>query len=114
MAYSKFAENDFNKSDIFYIKNALDNKENKNNEIDFNDLYSHTYNIFEKNVFKIEPKIKEYKEKAENEIKRKICMSGSGSSLFALYNKNENIINEDYNKLKNIFKDLDIYKLDLI
>ena len=99
---------------IFYIKNALDNKENKNNEIDFNDLYSHTYNIFEKNVFKIEPKIKEYKEKAENEIKRKICMSGSGSSLFALYNKNENIINEDYNKLKNIFKDLDIYKLDLI
>ena len=114
LAYSKFAENDFNKSDIFYIKNALDNKENKNNEIDFNDLYSHTYNIFEKNVFKIEPKIKEYKEKAENEIKRKICMSGSGSSLFALYNKNENIINEDYNKLKNIFKDLDIYKLDLI
>lgn len=118
LAYSKFTKNDFNKSDIFYIKNALDNKENKNNEIDFNDLYSHTYNIFEKNVFKIEPKIKEYKEKAENEIKRKICMSGSGSSLFALYNrndKNENIIiEEDYNKLKNIFKDLDIYKLNLI
>ncbi len=114
LAYSKFTKNDFNKSDIFYIKNALYNKENKNNEIDFNDLYSHTYNIFEKNVFKIEPKIKEYKEKAENEIKRKICMSGSGSSLFALYDKNENIINEDYNKLKNIFKDLDIYKLNLI
>lgn len=110
LAYSKFAENDFNKSDIFYIKNLLD----KNEKIKFEDLYSHTYNIFEKNVFKIEPKIKEYKEKAENEIKRKICMSGSGSSLFALYDKNENIINEDYNKLKNIFKDLDIYKLDLI
>ena len=110
MAYSKFAENDFNKSDIFYIKNLLD----KNEKIKFEDLYSHTYNIFEKNVFKIEPKIKEYKEKAENEIKRKICMSGSGSSLFALYDKNENIINEDYNKLKNIFKDLDIYKLNLI
>ena len=115
LAYSKFTKNDFNKSDIFYIKNALDNKENKNNEIDFNDLYSHTYNIFEKNVFKIEPKIKEYKEKAENEIKRKICMSGSGSSLFALYDKNENIIiEEDYNKLKNTFKYLDIYKLNLI
>ena len=115
LAYSKFTKNDFNKSDIFYITNALDNKENKNNEIDFNDLYSHTYNIFEKNVFKIEPKIKEYKEKAENEIKRKICMSGSGSSLFALYDKNENIIiEEDYNKLKNTFKYLDIYKLNLI
>lgn len=115
LAYSKFTKNDFNKSDIFYIKNALDNKENKNNEIDFNDLYSHTYNIFEKNVFNLEPKIKEYKEKAENEIKRKICMSGSGSSLFALYDKNENIIiEEDYNKLKNTFKYLDIYKLNLI
>lgn len=114
LAYSKFTENDFNKSDIFYIKNLL----KKNGKINFNDLYSHTYNIFEKNVFNIEPKIKEYKEKAENEIKRKICMSGSGSSLFALYNqndKNENIIiEEDYNKLKNLFEDLDIYKLNLI
>ena len=114
LAYSKFTENDFNKSDIFYIKNLLE----KNCKINFNDLYSHTYNIFEKNVFNIEPKIKEYKEKAETEIKRKICMSGSGSSLFALYNqndKNENIIiEEDYNKLKNLFEDLDIYKLNLI
>lgn len=114
LAYSKFTENDFNKSDIFYIKNLLE----KNDKINFNDLYSHAYNIFEKNVFNIEPKIKEYKEKAENEIKRKICMSGSGSSLFALYNqndKNENIIiEEDYNKLKNLFEDLDIYKLNLI
>ena len=114
LAYSKFTENDFNKSDIFYIKNLLE----KNGRINFNDLYSHIYNIFEKNVFNIEPKIKEYKEKAENEIKRKICMSGSGSSLFALYNqndKNENIIiEEDYNKLKNLFEDLDIYKLNLI
>ena len=114
LAYSKFTENDFNKSNIFYIKNLLE----KNVRINFNDLYSHTYNIFEKNVFNIEPKIKEYKEKAENEIKRKICMSGSGSSLFALYNqndKNENIIiEEDYNKLKNLFEDLDIYKLNLI
>ena len=114
LAYSKFTENDFNKSDIFYIKNLLE----KSGRINFNDLYSHTYNIFEKNVFNIEPKIKEYKEKAENEIKRKICMSGSGSSLFALYNqndKNENIIiEEDYNKLKNLFEDLDIYKLNLI
>ena len=113
LAYSKFTGNDFNKSDIFYIKNLIE----KNNEINFNNLYSHTYNVFEKNVFNIEPKIKEYKEKAENEIKRKICMSGSGSSLFALYDKDdkdENIIEEDYNKLKNIFKNLDIHKLNLI
>ena len=113
LAYSKFTESDFNKSDIFYIKNLLDNFAIKNKEINFEDLYSHTYNIFEKNVFNIEPKIKEYKEKAENEIKRKICMSGSGSSLFALYDKDENI-DEDYNKLKNIFENLDIYKLNLI
>lgn len=113
LAYSKFTENDFNKSDIFYIKNLLEDFAVKNKEINFEDLYSHTYNIFEKNVFNIEPKIKEYKEKAENEIKRKICMSGSGSSLFALYDKDENI-DEDYNKLKNIFENLDIYKLNLI
>lgn len=113
LAYSKFTESDFNKSDIFYIKNLLEDFAVKNNEINFEDLYSHTYNIFEKNVFNIEPKIKEYKEKAENEIKRKICMSGSGSSLFALYDKDENI-DEDYNKLKNIFENLDIYKLNLI
>ena len=113
LAYSKFMENDFNKSDIFYIKNLLEDFAVKNKEINFEDLYSHTYNIFEKNVFNIEPKIKGYKEKAENEIKRKICMSGSGSSLFALYDKDENI-DEDYNKLKNIFENLDIYKLNLI
>ena len=113
LAYSKFTENDFNKSDIFYIKNLLEDFAVKNKEINFEDLYSHTYNIFEKNVFNIEPKIKEYKEKAENEIKRKICMSGSGSSLFALYDKDENI-DEYYNKLKNIFENLDIYKLNLI
>ncbi len=113
LAYSKFTENDFNKSDIFYIKNLLDNFAIKKTEINFEDLYSHTYNIFEKNVFNIEPKIKEYKEKVENEIKRKICMSGSGSSLFALYDKDENL-DEDYNKLKNIFENLDIYKLNLI
>ena len=113
LAYSKFTENDFNKSDIFYIKNLLEDFAVKNKEINFEDLYSHTYNIFEKNVFNIEPKIKEYKEKAENEIKRKICMSGSGSSLFALYDKDENM-NEDYNKLKNIFENLDIHKLNLI
>ena len=113
LAYSKFTESDFNKSDIFYIKNLLEDFAVKNKEINFEDLYSHTYNIFEKNVFNIEPKIKEYKEKAENEIKRKICMSGSGSSLFALYDKDENI-DEDYNKLKNIFENLDIYKLNLI
>lgn len=113
LAYSKFTENDFNKSDIFYIKNLLEDFAVKNKEINFEDLYSHTYNIFEKNVFNIEPKIKGYKEKAENEIKRKICMSGSGSSLFALYDKDENM-EEDYNKLKNIFENLDIYKLNLI
>lgn len=114
LAYSKFTENDFNKSDIFYLKNILDNIDNKkDNEINFNDLYSHTYNIFENNVFNIEPKIKEYKETSQKEIGRKICMSGSGSSLFALYNKNENI-DEDYNKLRNIFENLDIYKLNLI
>lgn len=113
LAYSKFTENDFNKSDIFYIKNLLEDFAVKKTEINFEDLYSHTYNIFEKNVFNIEPKIKEYKEKAENEIKRKICMSGSGSSIFALYDKDENI-DEDYNKLKNIFENLDIYKLNLI
>lgn len=113
LAYSKFTESDFNKSDIFYIKNLLEDFAVKNKEINFEDLYSHTYNIFEKNVFNIEPKIKEYKEKAENEIKRKICMSGSGSSLFALYDKDENI-DEDYNKLKNIFENLDIYRLNLI
>lgn len=113
LAYSKFTENDFNKSDIFYIKNLIEDFAIKKTEINFEDLYSHTYNIFEKNVFNIEPKIKEYKEKAENEIKRKICMSGSGSSLFALYDKDENL-DEDYNKLKNIFENLDIYKLNLI
>lgn len=113
LAYSKFTENDFNKSDILYIKNLLEDFAVKNKEINFEDLYSHTYNIFEKNVFNIEPKIKEYKEKAENEIKRKICMSGSGSSLFALYDKDENM-DKDYNKLKNIFENLDIYKLNLI
>ena len=40
-------------------------------------------------------------------------MSGSGSSLFALYNNDDVMIEDDFQKLKNELN-MDIYKLSLI
>ncbi len=108
LAYSKFNKDDFNKSDVFAIKNMLDNK-----DYNFEDIVSKTYNIFEKNVFNIEKKIEEIKIEMENIINRKVSMSGSGSSLFALYKDNDEKIADDFNKLKSIFNE-NIYKLNLI
>ena len=108
LAYSKFNKDDFNKSDVFAIKNMLDNK-----DYNFEDIVSKTYNIFEKNVFNIEKKIEEIKIEMENIINRKVSMSGSGSSLFALYKNNDEKIADDFNKLKSIFNE-NIYKLNLI
>ena len=108
LAYSKFNKDDFNKSDVFAIKNMLDNK-----DYNFEDIVSKTYNIFEKNVFNIEKKIEEIKIEMENIINRKVSMSGSGSSLFALYKNDDEKIADDFNKLKSIFNE-NIYKLNLI
>ena len=108
LAYSKFNKDDFNKSDIFALKNMLDNR-----DYNFENIVSHTYNIFEKNVFNIEKKIEEIKKEMENIIKRKVSMSGSGSSLFALYKNDDEKIEDDFNKLEAIFKK-NIYKLNLI
>ncbi|PTY39590.1 4-(cytidine 5'-diphospho)-2-C-methyl-D-erythritol kinase [Brachyspira hampsonii] len=108
LAYSKFTYDDFNKSDLFYIKNMLDNK-----DINFEKIVSKTYNVFEKNVFNLEKRIEEIKNKAEYIIKRKVTMSGSGSSLFALYKNDDAAIEEDFKKLKNEL-DMDIYILSLI
>ncbi|OEJ13478.1 4-(cytidine 5'-diphospho)-2-C-methyl-D-erythritol kinase [Brachyspira hampsonii] len=108
LAYSKFTPEDFNKSDLFYIKNMLDNK-----DINFERIVSKTYNVFEKNVFNLEKRIEEIKNKAEDIIKRKVTMSGSGSSLFALYKNDDTVIEEDFKKLKNEL-DMDIYRLSLI
>ena len=108
LAYSKFTTEDFNKSDLFYIKNMLDNK-----DINFEKIVSKTYNVFEKNVFNLEKRIEEIKNKIESIIKRKVTMSGSGSSLFTLYDKDDEKIEHDFNKLINEM-DIDIYKLSLI
>ena len=108
LAYSKFTTEDFNKSDLFYIKNMLDNK-----DINFEKIVSKTYNVFEKNVFNLEKRIEEIKNKIESIIKRKVTMSGSGSSLFALYDKDDEKMEYDFNKLINEM-DIDIYKLSLI
>ncbi|ELV05129.1 4-diphosphocytidyl-2-C-methyl-D-erythritol kinase [Brachyspira hampsonii 30599] len=96
LAYSKFTYDDFNKSDLFYIKNMLDNK-----NINFEKIVSKTYNVFENNVFNLEKRIKEIKNKAKHIIKRNVTMSGSGSSLFALYKNDDTVIEEDFKKLKN-------------
>ena len=108
LAYSRFKIDDFNKSDIFSIKNMLDNK-----DINFEKIVSNTYNIFEKNVFALEKRIEEIKIKIENIIHKKVSMSGSGSSLFILYEYDDENLEKDFQKLKSNI-DVDIYKLNLI
>ncbi|MEI0530252.1 4-(cytidine 5'-diphospho)-2-C-methyl-D-erythritol kinase [Brachyspira pilosicoli] len=109
IAYSNFKSEDFNKADFLYFKSIFDNK-----ELDFNNIYNNLYNVFENNVFNLEPKIKEYKEEMQNKINKKIVMSGSGSSLFTLYESDDKKIENDYNILKEEFPYLDVFKLALI
>lgn len=108
-AYSNFKSETFNKSDIEGVKKILENK-----KIDFKKFEKLLYNIFEENVFNLKPEIKEHKTTIENIVKRHTHMSGSGSSLFILYDKNENI-DMDYDSIEKSLGNLfDIYKLDLI
>lgn len=108
-AYSNFKSETFNKSDIEGIKKILENK-----KIDFKKFEKLLYNIFEENVFNLKPEIKKYKTTIENIVKRQTHMSGSGSSLFILYDKNENI-DMDYDSIEKSLGNLfEIYKLDLI
>ena len=109
VAYSNFKSKDFNKSDFLSFKSIFDNK-----KLDFNNIYNNLYNVFENNVFTLEPKIKEYKEEMQNKINKKIVMSGSGSSLFTLYDNDDKKIENDYNILKEEFPHLDVFKLALI
>ncbi|SUW08743.1 putative 4-diphosphocytidyl-2-C-methyl-d-erythritol kinase [Brachyspira pilosicoli] len=109
VAYSNFKTEDFNKANFLSFKSIFDNK-----ELDFNNIYNNLYNVFENNVFSLEPKIKEYKEQIENKINKKIVMSGSGSSLFTLYDNDDKKIENDYNILKEEFPHLDVFKLALI
>ena len=109
IAYSNFKSKDFNKANFLAFKSIFDNK-----KLDFNNIYNNLYNVFENNVFTLEPKIKEYKEEMQNKINKKIVMSGSGSSLFTLYDSDDKKIENDYNILKEEFPYLDIFKLELI
>ncbi|WP_300370220.1 4-(cytidine 5'-diphospho)-2-C-methyl-D-erythritol kinase [Brachyspira sp.] len=108
LAYSRFKSYDFNQSDIFPIKNMLDN-----NSINFEKIVLSIYNIFEKNVFDLEKKIENIKTEIENIVNRKVSMSGSGSSLFILYEHNDEKLENDFQKLKSSIN-MDIYKLSLI
>ncbi|TXJ43180.1 4-(cytidine 5'-diphospho)-2-C-methyl-D-erythritol kinase [Brachyspira pilosicoli] len=109
IAYSNFKREDFNKADFLSFKSIFDNK-----KLDFNNIYNNLYNVFENNVFTLDPKIKEYKEEMQNKINKKIMMSGSGSSLFTLYDSDDKKIENDYNILKEEFPYLDVFKLELI
>ncbi len=109
IAYSNFKSKDFNKANFLAFKSIFDNK-----KLDFNNIYNNLYNVFENNVFTLDPKIKEYKEEMQNKINKKIMMSGSGSSLFTLYDSDDKKIENDYNILKEEFHYLDIFKLELI
>ena len=107
-AYSRFKKEDFNKSNIFVLKDMFDNR-----NFNFDDIVSNTYNIFENNVFDMENQIREIKIKAEEITNRKVSMSGSGSSLFILYNNDDRKIDDDFKNLSSIFNE-NIYKLNLI
>lgn len=109
IAYSNFKSKDFNKANFLAFKSIFDNK-----KLDFNNIYNNLYNVFENNVFTLDPKIKEYKEEMQNKINKKIMMSGSGSSLFTLYDSDDKKIENDYNILKEEFPYLDVFKLELI
>lgn len=109
LAYGNFKSDDFDKGSFNSFKSLLENN------INFDDFYSRLYNVFENNVFNLEPKIREYKENIENILNRKVCMSGSGSSLFALYKNDDISIDNDFDSLVKLYNNtLDIYNLNLI
>lgn len=62
------------------------------------DIRDQAYNDLEESAYRLYPEIKETKEEMELLLKRRVFMTGSGSSLFALFSARENA-NKGYERL---------------
>lgn len=114
-AYKRFNSSMFSKGNFNLLKDIIKNSPEKIYDLD--KLEKYLYNIFEKNVFSLKKEIENCKNTVSQITKKPVHMSGSGSSLFILYDtqKKEEIkkIESDIKKINDSgveeLKDIDIY-----
>lgn len=84
-------------------------------EADFDKINNCLYNIFEENVFSLNPSILNIKTIIENTLDSKIHLTGSGSALFRLYETEEKL-EKEYEKISNnnYTTSIDTFKVKLI
>ena len=104
-------KNIYSRKDLLYS-----NKENLpfiDKNISYNEIKNIMKNDLEVPVFKMYPYIKEVIESINQKGNGVALMSGSGSTVFGLYD-DENLINEDYDFFSNRYKDFFIKKAKII
>lgn len=109
-AYSNFDSSMFDKGDFRSFKNII------KSDYSFASIEKSLYNVFEPNVFTLKNEVLMAKKAIENVLNKDVHMSGSGSSMFVLY-ENINDQERDYNILSkndNSIKNIDFYKLCFI
>lgn len=104
-------KNIYSSKDLLYS-----NKENLpfiDKNISYNEIKNIMKNDLEVPVFKMYPYIKEVIESINQKGNGVALMSGSGSTVFGLYD-DENLLNEDYDFFSNRYKDFFIKKAKMI
>lgn len=104
-------KNIYSSKDLLYS-----NKENLpfiDKNISYNEIKNIMKNDLEVPVFKMYPYIKEVIESINQKGNGVALMSGSGSTVFGLYD-DENLLNEDYDFFSNKYKDFFIKKAKII
>lgn len=104
-------KNIYSSKDLLYS-----NKENLpfiDKNISYNEIKNIMKNDLEVPVFKMYPYIKEVIESINQKGNGVALMSGSGSTVFGLYD-DENLLNEDYDFFSNRYKDFFIKKAKII
>lgn len=108
-AYSRFNSSMFDKGSFLNFKQIIEN-----GSVDFLEFKESLYNVFEENIYSFNSDIKNIKENITNLLNEKVVMSGSGSSLFVVYDNRTKMLH-DYTAIKNKMKELKfVYALNLI
>ncbi len=101
-AYSLFTQAMFDKGNYKNVKPIF-----TSTNITFDDIIKSYYNIFEDVILSEYSDIKNCYDSLQNLLGRKVCMSGSGSSLYILYENNVSM-ESDFTKIQNNISNVNI------
>ena len=105
-AYSLLDKSMFDKGNYKKAKSIFENK-----DMAFDDIVNCSYNIFENSIFNEFKEIQNYYTDIEELLNKKISMSGSGSTLYILYENLEELVNDFLKIQRDYFNNISIHKV---